>query len=115
MRPDCLFCRIVAGEAEGQILYQDELATAFLDIHPVAPVHILIVPNQHIASVNDLTQEEEALIGHLFTVAQQLATQEGVARSGYRLIINNGPNAGQAIFHIHLHLLGGQRLRYPLG
>jgi histidine triad (HIT) family protein len=115
MKPDCLFCRIIAGQAESHTLYQDESVTAFLDIHPVAPVHILIVPNQHIASVNDLTPAEEPLIGHLFTVARQLAEQQGVAQSGYRLIINNGHHAGQAIFHIHLHLLGGQRLRYPLG
>jgi len=93
----------------------DEQATAFRDIHPVAPTHILIVPNQHIASVNDLTPGDEALIGHLFSLARQIARQEGVDQSGYRLIVNTGRDAGQAVFHLHLHLIGGQRMRFPMG
>jgi histidine triad (HIT) family protein len=111
----CIFCRIIAGEAPADILYADERATAFRDIHPVAPVHILIVPNQHIASVNDLQPEDEPWIGHLFTVARQLAREQGIHETGYRLILNTGRNAGQAVFHLHLHLIGGQRMRFPMG
>ena len=115
MSDPCIFCQIIAGERPAQVLYQDELVTAFHDIHPVASTHVLVVPNQHFASVNDLTPEDEPLVGHLFTVARQLAEQEGIAQSGYRLIVNTGPHAGQAVFHLHLHLIGGQRMRYPMG
>lgn len=112
---ECIFCRILAGQAPAKILYQDEQATAFRDIHPVASTHILIIPNQHIVSVNDLSEDHETLIGHLFTIARQLAHQEGIDQTGYRLIVNTGPNAGQAVFHLHLHLIGGQRMRFPMG
>lgn len=89
--------------------------TAFHDIHPVAPVHILIIPNEHIHSLNSITPEDESLIGHLFSVAHQIALNEGIAQSGYRLIINTGADAGQAVFHFHLHLIGGRRMRFPMG
>jgi histidine triad (HIT) family protein len=112
---NCIFCRIIAGEAPGEILYQDERVTAFRDIHPVAPTHVLIVPNNHLASVNEMTGEDEATLGHLFTVARLVAKQEEVQDSGYRLIINTGPHAGQVIHHLHMHLIGGQRMRYPMG
>ena len=112
---ECIFCKIVARQAPGKEVYHDGQVTAFRDNRPAAPVHILIVPNQHIASIDDLMPGHEPLVGHLFTVARQLAQQEGIADSGYRLIINNGPDAGQAVFHLHLHLLGGQRMRYPMG
>jgi histidine triad (HIT) family protein len=111
----CIFCQIAAGQSPAQVLYRDEQAAAFRDIHPVAPVHVLIIPNRHIASVNDLQPEDEALIGHLFTVARQLAKEENIQQSGYRLIMNTGPDAGQAVFHIHLHLIGGRHVRYPMG
>jgi len=112
---ECIFCRIIAGEAPGEIVYSDEQATAFRDIHPVAPTHILVVPNKHIASLNALDPEDEPLVGHLFTVARQLAKEQGIDGSGYRLIVNTGPNSGQAVFHLHLHLIGGQRMRFPMG
>ena len=112
---DCIFCKIVKNETKAQVVHRDEQATAFRDIHPVAPTHILIVPNKHIESVSSLEVEDEALVGHLFTVARQLAAQEGIAEGGYRLIVNTGANAGQAVFHIHLHLLGGARMRHPMG
>ena len=112
---DGMFCKIIAGEIPSTQVYRDEQVTAFRDINPVSPTHVLIIPNQHIASVNDLAADDEQLMGHLFTVAQQIAEQEGVAESGYRLIINTGPDGGQVVFHIHLHLLGGQRMRYPMG
>ena len=111
----CTFCEIIAGKAPGEIVFRDELVTAFRDIHPVAPTHVLVVPNQHIASVNDLAPEDETLVGHLFTVARQLARQEGIDQTGYRLIVNTGPHGGQVVFHLHLHLIGGQRMRFPMG
>jgi histidine triad (HIT) family protein len=111
----CLFCKIIAGESSSRQVYSDDWVTAFHDIHPVAPVHLLIVPNKHLASLNDLTPQDESLIGHMVEVARQLANQLDVAQTGYRLIINTGPNAGQAVFHLHLHLIGGHRMRFPMG
>jgi histidine triad (HIT) family protein len=104
---DCIFCKIIAGEIPAEFVYQDEQVLAFRDINPIAPTHILIVPVQHIADVNDLDAKDEPLIGHLFTVAKQLAVEMGIDQSGYRLMINTGPNAGQVVFHLHLHLFGG--------
>jgi histidine triad (HIT) family protein len=115
MTDACIFCKIVRNEAEATIVYQDEQVTAFRDRHPVAPTHILLIPNKHIESVGTLGTEDEQLIGHLFTTARKLAEEQGIARGGYRLITNTGPNGGQTIFHLHLHLIGGQRMRYPMG
>jgi len=112
---DCVFCKIIAGKSPGQLLYQDELVSAFRDNHPLAPVHVLVVPNRHIPSVNDLAPEDEPLIGHLFTVALQLARQEGVDQSGYRLVVNTGRHGGQGVFHLHLHLLGGRQMHALVG
>lgn len=112
---ECIFCNIIAGKRPATIVYRDEQVTAFRDIHPVAPTHILVVPNRHIASVNEMTEQDEPLIGHLFSVAHQIAKDEGVDQSGYRLIINNGPHAGQAIFHLHLHVIGGKRMHFSMG
>lgn len=112
---DCIFCKIVAGTSPAHRVYQDDRVTAFRDIRPAAPTHLLIVPNRHIESVNDLTEADETLVGHLFSVARGLARQEGIDRSGYRLITNTGPDGNQTVFHLHLHLLGGQRMRYPMG
>jgi histidine triad (HIT) family protein len=111
----CIFCKIIAGEIPSTQVYRDELATAFRDIHPAAPVHVLIVPNQHIESINEISAAEERIVGHLFHVARQIAVQEGIAESGYRLIINCGPDGGQEVLHLHLHLLGGQKMRHPMG
>ena len=115
MSSSCVFCKIVAKEAKATIVYRDEQATAFRDLHPVAPTHILIVPNRHIESVGALEPEDEPLMGHLFTVARKLAEGEGIAQGGYRLITNTGPHGGQSVFHLHLHLIGGQRMRHPMG
>ena len=112
---ECAFCKIVSGEIPSDRLYQDEQVTAFRDIHPVAPTHILIVPNKHIPSINDLDPQDEQVVGHMFTVARKLAEQEGIADSGYRLIINTGRHAGQVVYHLHLHLIGGQPMRHPMG
>ena len=115
MKDSCVFCKIVSSEASAEIVYRDDQATAFRDIHPVAPTHILIVPNKHIESVSTLEAEDEKLIGHLFTVARKLAEEEGISRGGYRLITNTGANGGQTVFHLHVHLIGGQRMRHPMG
>lgn len=112
---DCIFCKIVKGDIQGNIVYRDEQATAFRDINPAAPTHILIVPNKHIDSVNMLIVDDEPLIGHLFTTAKAIAAQEGIADGGYRLIMNTNADAGQTVFHIHLHLLGGARMKNPMG
>lgn len=112
---NCIFCRIVAGQAPARVVYRDEHVTAFHDIHPAAPVHLLIVPNAHYASLNDLPPEDTHLSGHLLRVARLLAEREGLAGSGYRLLINTGPDGGQTVFHLHVHLLGGRRLRFPFG
>ena len=111
----CTFCKIISGDLPGKIVYQDGEATAFRDIHPVGPTHILIIPNKHIESINDISSREEELVGHLLPVARELAAKEGIANSGYRLIINTGRNANQTIFHLHLHLIGGQPVRHPMG
>ena len=115
MISSCAFCKIVTGESKADIVYRDGHATAFRDIHPVAPTHILIVPNKHIESVGALEPEDERLVGHLFTVARQIANEEGVSKSGYRLITNTGVDGGQTIYHLHLHLIGGKRMRHPMG
>jgi histidine triad (HIT) family protein len=108
---DCVFCQIVKKEEPAEVVYEDEKVIAFNDFRAAAPTHVLIIPKLHIDSINSIQRDHEPLIGHLFTVAAHLAQQEGVDKSGYRLVINNGPDAGQAVFHIHLHLLGGQRLK----
>lgn len=115
MSDSCSFCKIVSNEAKATIVYRDEHVTAFRDIHPVAPTHILIVPNRHIDSVGTLGPEDEQVIGHIFTVARKLADQEGISKAGYRMITNTGAHGGQTVFHLHVHLIGGQRMRYPMG
>lgn len=106
-----LFERIIAHEIPGDIVYQDDRVTAFRDIHPRAPTHILIVPNKPIPTANDIADTDEALIGHLFTVGRDLARREGIAENGYRLIINCNAHGGQEVYHLHVHLVGGA----PLG
>jgi histidine triad (HIT) family protein len=110
----CIFCKIISGESPAQNLYRDDLVTAFRDIHPIAPTHILIVTNRHIDSVNELEPEDESLVGHMVMVAKQLATQEGIAERGYQLIINTGAHGGQSVFHLHLHLIGGRLRRFAV-
>jgi histidine triad (HIT) family protein len=106
-----LFERVISGELPADIVYRDARVTAFRDIHPRAPVHILIVPNKVIATANDIADADEALIGHMVTVARDLARSTGIAEDGYRLIINCNAHGGQEVYHLHLHLLGGR----PLG
>jgi len=106
-----VFSKIIKGGMSADIVYQDEQVTCFRDINPAAPVHILIVPNREIPTVNDLQDEDETLAGHMLLVAKKLAEQEGVAESGYRLIINCNREGGQEVYHLHMHLLGGR----PMG
>lgn len=111
----CPFCAILSGEAPARIVLRDDLVTAFHDIHPIARTHILIVPNRHIASVNELEEGDKDLIGHMVLVAKKIAAQEGVAEDGYRLIMNTGVHAGQTVPHLHLHLIAGKWARLALG
>lgn len=105
-----IFSKIIAGEIPANIVYKDDLVTAFVDIHPQAPTHILIVPNKAIATVNDVQPEDEAMLGRMFTAARLIAEQQGIAASGYRLMVNCGADGGQEVYHIHMHLLGGRKL-----
>ena len=113
--PGCVFCRIIERELPSRIIHEDRFSTAFEDINPQAPVHILIVPKKHIADIHSIAESDKELIGHLFLVASKIAAQKGLDRSGYRMVINNGPGAGQTVFHIHLHLLSGRRFLWPPG
>ncbi|PKF60410.1 histidine triad nucleotide-binding protein [Psychromonas sp. psych-6C06] len=110
MAEETIFRKIINKEIPSDMLYQDDYVTAFRDISPQAKTHILIIPNKLIATANDIEVEDEVLIGKLYTVAKKLAKQEGIAESGYRLIMNCNGDGGQEVYHIHLHLLGGQRL-----
>ena len=112
---DCIFCKIVNSEIPTDILYQDEEVIAFRDINPVAPTHLLIIPKKHIPSLLHLPEVESSLIGDMVNTANQLAKREGIAESGYRLVINCGEQGGQVVPHLHMHLLGGRRLSGGLG
>jgi histidine triad (HIT) family protein len=115
MPPDCIFCKISAGEIPAKLVYQDEHVTAFHDIAPKAPVHVLIIPNRHIESLAALASEDAEAVGRLLTVADQIAQATGVAGSGYRVAFNVGHDAGMAVNHLHAHLLGGRKLGWPPG
>jgi histidine triad (HIT) family protein len=107
---DCIFCKIAKGEIKADIVYQDETAIAFPDINPRAPVHLLIIPREHIEGVADLAEGAEKLMGHMVVIAGKLAQERGISEAGYRLVINCGPQGGQEVPHIHIHLLGGRRM-----
>ncbi len=112
---DCLFCKIRDGEIPAEIVFENDLVLAFRDVNPQAPTHILIVPRKHIATTNDLKPEDAELMGHLFLAAQEIAGHEGIAEDGYRLVVNCNSKAGQTVFHIHMHLLGGRSMTWPPG
>lgn len=113
--PDCLFCKIVAGEIPSTKVYEDELLFAFRDINPVAPTHILIVPKKHIRDNNAFSEEDESIAGRMFAAVKTIAKEEGIDENGYRLIMNTGPHGRQEVFHLHMHLIGGQVMQYPVG
>jgi histidine triad (HIT) family protein len=112
---ECLFCGIVEGRIKGDIVYRDNAVVAFKDINPKAPVHILIIPVKHIATLLDLQDEDKEMVGEIFSVANRLAEQQGIAKDGFRVVANCGAGAGQTVFHIHFHLLGGRSLSWPPG
>jgi len=112
---DCLFCKMASGKIKPDKVFESDTVLAFRDINPQAPVHVLIIPKRHIATVNDLTDKDGPLIGDMYLAAQQVADQEGVAERGYRLVLNCNRDAGQSVFHLHLHLLGGRALNWPPG
>jgi histidine triad (HIT) family protein len=109
MSQNCPFCKIISGELPARIVYCDDDVTAFWDRAPIAPVHILIVPKEHISSLNDASASHQKLLGHILLVAQQIAQEQGVDQSGYRVLINTGADGGQSVLHLHLHLIGGRR------
>lgn len=109
-RTECIFCKIADGKAPAEILYQDDTVVAFRDINPNAPIHVVVIPRIHIASLTEIGTEHRELMGHLIEVANEVARSEGIAEQGYRLIVNCGPDGRQIVPHIHLHLLGGQQL-----
>ena len=112
---NCLFCRILEGEIPAEVIYRDDRSIAFRDTNPQAPVHVLIVPHEHIESLDEASQRDEALLGHLLRVAARIANEAGLSESGYRTVINTGAGAGQSIFHLHVHVLGGRPLNWPPG
>jgi histidine triad (HIT) family protein len=112
---DCLFCRIVEGAIPAKKIHEDALCVGFLDINPQAPTHALFIPKRHIATMNDATPEDRELLGHLTVTAAKYAREVGVADTGYRLVMNTNRDAGQTVFHVHLHLLGGRQMAWPPG
>lgn len=112
---DCLFCKMVSGEIKPDTVMETDDVLAFRDITPQAPTHILIIPKKHISTINDITDEDTELMGKLYQVAKQVAAQEGLAEPGYRTVMNCNSDGGQAVYHIHLHLLGGRQMDWPPG
>ncbi len=112
---DCMFCRIVDGSVASKSVYQDDQAVAFEDLNPKAPVHVLVIPRRHIASVGGVGAADEGLLGHLMRVGVKVAEDKGLMQSGYRILTNVGPDAGQSVFHLHLHVLGGRQMGWPPG
>jgi histidine triad (HIT) family protein len=113
MTDSCLFCRIVRREIPAKVIHEDEHTLAFHDIDPKAPTHVLVIPKQHVATLNDAT--DATLVGRLLIAAKEIAAAEGISEDGYRTVVNCGAGAGQTVFHLHLHLLGGRRLSWPPG
>jgi histidine triad (HIT) family protein len=114
-QPDCLFCKIAAGQIPAKVVHQDDDAVAFVDINPQAPTHLLVVPRKHLATANDLAPEDEALVGKLLRLAARLAAERGIAESGWRAVVNTNRGAGQTVFHLHVHVLGGRPMTWPPG
>ena len=112
---DCIFCKVVAGEIPADIIYSDDRAVAFRDINPQAPVHALVIPREHLDSLDDASGRDEPTLGHLLRVAARVANEQGLSESGYRTVINTGAGAGQSVFHLHLHVVGGRPLHWPPG
>ena len=112
---DCLFCKIAAGQIPATIVYQDDRLVAFKDLNPQAPMHVLVIPRRHVSSLNDLTAQDDALVGEMIRRAASLAGEHGYGERGYRTVFNCNADAGQTVFHVHLHVLGGRSLKWPPG
>jgi len=112
---NCIFCKIASGEISSNIVYEDESVIAFKDVNPQAPVHVLIIPRDHISSLMELNENNISLIGHIILTAKNLAEQFGIDKSGFRIVSNCGPDAGQSVEHVHFHLLGGRSMQWPPG
>ena len=112
---DCIFCKIINKEIPASIVFEDEKIFAFNDINPQAPIHILLIPREHFASLNDIPEEKKNILSHLLLKARQIAQEKGIAEKGYRIVLNTARDSGQEVFHIHLHLLGGRRMQWPPG
>lgn len=112
---NCLFCRIVSGDVPAEKIFENELVTAFKDIQPVAPVHILIIPNKHVSSLTEIDNDDRDWLGDVHMVIKQIADQAGLKEKGYRVVVNAGDDGGQTVFHIHFHLIGGRQLTWPPG
>jgi histidine triad (HIT) family protein len=115
MASDCLFCKIAAGDIPAKVVYQDDEIVAFRDIHPAAPTHLLVIPRRHLTGLAAADPDDQALLGALLLAANRLARDEGLTDGGFRVVVNNGPNAGQSVDHLHVHLLGGRRMSWPPG
>ncbi|HEY0083438.1 MAG TPA: histidine triad nucleotide-binding protein [Pyrinomonadaceae bacterium] len=111
----CIFCQVVAGIVSADIIHEDERALAFRDINPQAPVHALVIPREHLESLDEAATRDDDVLGHLLRVASRVAREEGLSETGYRTVINTGAGAGQSVFHLHLHVIGGRRLNWPPG
>ena len=112
---DCLFCKMASGEIQPDLVYENDEVLAFRDINPLAPTHVLVIPRRHISTLNDLTEADAALVGKMFLAAKEVARLEGIAEPGYRTVMNCNAQAGQTVFHLHLHVLGGRAMHWPPG
>ena len=112
---ECLFCRIVSKKVPAKFIYEDERIMAFEDINPQAPVHALVIPKKHISTTLDIEDEDNELIGHLFQTAGKIAKEKGIAERGFRLVVNTNQEAGQTVYHVHIHILGGRHMHWPPG
>ena len=112
---ECIFCRVAAGTLPSRIVHQDDQTVAFEDVNPQAPVHILVIPRKHVVSIGEMDQDDSGLLGHLMLTCAKIAKEKGLTALGYRVVTNTGPNAGQSVFHLHLHVLGGRPMAWPPG
>ncbi len=113
--PDCLFCRIIAGEIPAELVHQDQLCVVIRDVNPQAPTHLLVIPREHLESLDDASHNDEPLLGHLLRISARIANDAGHADNGYRTVINTGAGAGQSVFHLHVHVLAGRPMNWPPG
>jgi histidine triad (HIT) family protein len=111
----CIFCRVAAHETPARIVYEDAQCVVFHDINPKAPIHLLVIPRKHITSLNDVPDDDKMLLGHMMTIARHMAEEQGIDGTGYRIVVNTNAQAGQTIFHLHIHILGGRIFRWPPG